>query len=215
MKYIGYNRVSTKSQHIETGINQITKFCEDYNYRLEKVYSDQQTGKNFDRPRYIVMKEDVLYPGDVLIITAIDRLGRNTEEILKELQYYQDKDVRVMILELPTTLMRYDELGSDMAKTILKAVNKLLIEILAVQAQTELQKRETRQKEGIQAMKDRGEWDKYGRKRVLSIEDFEREYKNLVEGKIKPFELMRKLKLKTTTYYRYKKIVDSKYMAIN
>ena len=207
--------MSTKSQHIETGIKQITKFCEDYNYRLEKVYADQQTGKNFDRPRYIVMKEDVLYPGDVLIITAIDRLGRNTEEILQELQYYQDKDVRVMILELPTTLMRYDELGSDMAKTILKAVNKLLIEILAVQAQTELQKRETRQKEGIQAMKDRGEWDKYGRKRVLSIEDFEREYKNLVEGKIKPFELMRKLKLKTTTYYRYKKIVDSKYMAIN
>jgi DNA invertase Pin-like site-specific DNA recombinase len=213
MKYIGYNRVSTKSQHIETGIKQITKFCEDYNYRLEKVYADQQTGKNFDRPRYIVMKEDVLYPGDVLIITAIDRLGRNTEEILRELQYYQDKDVRVMILELPTTLMRYDELGSDMAKTILKAVNKLLIEILAVQAQTELQKRETRQKEGIQAMKDRGEWDRYGRKRVLSIEDFEREYKNLVEGKIKPFELMRKLKLKTTTYYRYKKIVDSKYIA--
>lgn len=38
-------------------------------------------------------------------ITEVDRLGRNKQETLKELQYYRDMNVRVKILELPTTLM--------------------------------------------------------------------------------------------------------------
>ena len=36
------------------------------------------------------MKEDVLRTGDELIITEVDRLGRNKQETLKELQYYRD-----------------------------------------------------------------------------------------------------------------------------
>ena len=37
------------------------------------------------------MKDDVLRAGDELIITEVDRLGRNKQETLKELQYYRDK----------------------------------------------------------------------------------------------------------------------------
>ena len=51
------------------------------------------------------MKEDVLRVGDELIITEVDRLGRNKQETLRELQYYRDNGIRVKILELPTTLM--------------------------------------------------------------------------------------------------------------
>ncbi len=43
------------------------------------------SGKNFERARYIVLKEDVLRSGDGLIIPEYDRLGRADET--KYLQY--------------------------------------------------------------------------------------------------------------------------------
>lgn len=70
----GYHRTSTKEQHLDRGIAEITKYCEEHNMELEKVYTDQQTGKNFERARYIVLTEDVLRAGDILIITEIDML---------------------------------------------------------------------------------------------------------------------------------------------
>ena len=39
-------------------------YCEQNNLELEKIFNDQQTGKNFNRPRYQVLKEDVLRAGD-------------------------------------------------------------------------------------------------------------------------------------------------------
>ena len=44
---------------------------------LTNIFTDQETGKNFNRPRYTVLVEDVLRPGDILIVTELDRLGRN------------------------------------------------------------------------------------------------------------------------------------------
>ena len=67
----GYHRTSTREQHLDRGIAEITKYCEEHNMKLEKVYTDQQTGKNFERARYIVLTEDVLRAGDILIITEI------------------------------------------------------------------------------------------------------------------------------------------------
>ena len=54
----------------------------------------------------MILKEDVLRPGDELIVTELDRLGRNKQEILKELQYFRDMGVRVKVLELPTVTHR-------------------------------------------------------------------------------------------------------------
>lgn len=56
MKAYGYHRTSTKEQHLDRGIKAITDFCDRNGLHLEKVFTDQQTGKNFDRPRYTVMK---------------------------------------------------------------------------------------------------------------------------------------------------------------
>ena len=70
----GYHRTSTREQHLDRGIAEITKYCQEHNMKLEKVYTDQQTGKNFERARYIVLTEVVLRTGDILIITEIDML---------------------------------------------------------------------------------------------------------------------------------------------
>ena len=73
-------------------LNERTAYCEQNNLELEKIFTDQQTGKTINRPRYQVLKEDVLRAGDELIITEVDRFGRNKQETLKELQYYKCKD---------------------------------------------------------------------------------------------------------------------------
>ena len=203
MKRYGYHRTSTKEQHLDRGIKEINTYCEQNNLELEKIYTDQQTGKNFNRPRYQVLKEDVLRAGDELIITEVDRLGRNKQETLKELQYYKDNDIRVKILELPTTLMDFSKLDNAMARMLMETINNMLIELCAAMAQAEIEKKEKRQKEGIQAKKERGEWDDYGRPAVMSVEDFEKEYVNVINGNIRPFELMKLLGMSKSTFCRY------------
>ena len=75
--YYGYHRVSTKEQNLDRGIKGIEDFCKSRNYDLKKVFVDKMSGKTFDRPRYTVLKEDVLRKGDTLIIYELDRLARN------------------------------------------------------------------------------------------------------------------------------------------
>ena len=118
-----------EEQHLDRGIKEITAYCEQNNLELEKIFTDQQTGKNFNRPRYQVFKEDVLRAGDELIITEVDRLGRNKQETLKELQYYRDNGIRVKILELPTTLMDLSKLDNAMARMLMETINNMLIGI--------------------------------------------------------------------------------------
>ena len=118
-----------EEQHLDRGIKEITAYCEQNNLELEKIFTDQQTGKNFNRPRYQVLKEDVLRTGDELIITEVDRLGRNKQETLKELQYYRDNGIRVKILELPTTLMDLSKLDNAMARMLMETINNMLIGI--------------------------------------------------------------------------------------
>ena len=64
-------------------------------------------------------------------------------------------------------------------------------------------KKEKRQREGIQAKKDRGEWADYGRPVKMSIEEFRKEYQKVLEEEMKPFELMKQLGLSKSTFYRY------------
>lgn len=205
MKYIAYHRTSTREQHLDRGIAEIEKFCADNGITLHKskVYTDQQTGKDFNRPTYAVVKE-ILDTGDVLIVSELDRLGRNKEATLNELRCFKDNGIRVMILEIPTTLQDLSKMENSMSTMIMETINNMLIELYATIAHAEMEKREKRQREGMDAMKARGEWERYGRPRELSAVSFAEEYAAVERGEIRPFELMRKLGLSKPTYYRYK-----------
>ena len=203
MKRYGYHRTSTREQHLDRGIAEITAYCEQNQLELERIFTDQQTGKDFNRPRYQVLKEDVLRSGDELIITEVDRLGRNKRDTLKELQYFRDHNIRVKILELPTTLMDISKLDNTMAQMLMETVNNMLIEIYAAMAQAEIEKKEKRQREGIEAKKARGDWDDYGRPSAIAIEDFKIHYQKVIDGQIRPTELMKQLGISKSTYYRY------------
>ena len=52
MAVYGYNRTSTRDQHLDRGNKAIRDFCAQQGLDLIEIYSDQQTGKSFDRPEY-------------------------------------------------------------------------------------------------------------------------------------------------------------------
>lgn len=70
---------------------------------------------------------------------------------------------------------------------------------------------ETRQKQGLQSMKERGEWDKYGRPAVMDFKRFSEEYSKVKDGTEKPFDLMRRLDMKKATFYQYAKRYNAEY----
>ena len=200
--YYAYHRTSTTDQHLDRGIAELEAFCKANNIELEKIYTDQQTGKNFNRPRYQVLKEDILRSGDTLIITELDRLGRNKQDTLKELRYFQDKGIRVMILEIPTTTQDLSKLDNSMAQMIMETNNNMLIELYATMAQAEIEKKEKRQQEGIEAKKARGEWADYGRPKAQKPSNWEEVIAQWERGEISGVKAMELTGTKKTTFYK-------------
>ncbi len=202
----GYNRVSTQEQHLDRGRKSIEDFCRANNYTLSRIYEDKQTGTNFNRPRYIVLKEDVLREGDILIVPEYDRLGR-AEETKHELEYFKAHGIRVIFLDIPSTMQDMSNFSDDTSALIFSFMNDMLISFFDLMARTEMRKRVKRQREGIDAMKERGEWDRYGRPRILSKDQFAAEYQKVVDGEIGSLALLRSLSerygLKRDTYFRY------------
>jgi len=176
MATYGYHRTSTRDQHLDRGIHGIQIFCKEHDLELENIFTDQQTGKNFNRPRYMVLVEDVLREGDTLLVTELDRLGRNKRDTMEQIRKLQSRDVRLMVLELYASI-----------------------------SESEIQKKEKRQREGIAMKKLRGEWDDYGRPPAIKEEKFSEAYQRVTAGEISQAELKRELGLSHTTFYRYRK----------
>ena len=204
MSYFAYHRVSTKQQKLDRGIDAIEQFCKERGIVLKNpIYTDKQTGKNFDRPRYIVLKEDVLRSNDCLLIQSIDRLGRNRAQILRELEDLKAMNVRVMILELPTTLIDID-IADPLGKLVFETIQNMTIDLYACLAQAEVEKMTSRQREGIEAMKARGDWDRYGRPKACEWDKFVAMYQRVERGEIRPSVAAKELGMSVPTFYRYK-----------
>jgi DNA invertase Pin-like site-specific DNA recombinase len=98
MATYGYHRTSTTDQHLDRGIAAIREYCEKSCMELDEMFTDKCTGKNFNRPDYMALKRIAKKYGDVIIVSELDRLGRNKEDVLKEFRHYMVFGVRLMIL---------------------------------------------------------------------------------------------------------------------
>ena len=193
MAIYGYHRTSTREQHLDRGIQEIQQYCKEHEMELKNIFTDQQTGKNFNRPRYTVLVEDVLRSGDILIITELDRLGRSKKDTMEQIRRLQGMGVRLMVLELPTTLMDMSKMDNTLACLMMETINNMMLELYASMAQAEIEKKEKRQREGIEMKKLRGEWDDYGRPAAIEEEEFDAAFSKVLAGEITPTELRKEL----------------------
>ena len=137
-----YARVSTREQSLARQTDAAKQFR-----AVDKVFCDKQSGKNFERENYTALKKTVC-PGDEVIVKELDRLGRNKEEMKREIAWFKENGVTLRILDIPTTLIDFG--GQEWVRDM---VNNVLIEVLGAVAEQERNKTLARQREGLDAMR--------------------------------------------------------------
>lgn len=196
-----YARVSSRGQNLD---RQILKFKE-LGATDREIITEKKSGKNFeDREAYNSMKSVMLRPGDTLVVCSLDRLGRNKAQIKEELEYYKAHNIRVKVLDIPTTTADFPE-GQEW---VLEMVNNILIEVLGSIAESERERIKTRQAEGIAAMKQTENWENYGRPKAQKPENWEEVIKRWRAGEITAVQAMKETGLTKTTFYKLAKTED-------
>ena len=149
-----YTRVSTNKQDYLRQDEAIKKWCADNNVEIDVSFSDTITGKTFNRDGYNRMKQAAV-SGDTIIIKELDRLGRDWDGIKEEWKYFDDKDINIVVIDMPLLSQAiYDKDGNiDLNIKFLKAI---VFETLCYNAELERQKNSRRTSEKLQAMKAEG-----------------------------------------------------------
>ncbi len=159
-KKYGYIRVSTKDQNEERQLIAIKGL----NIKLDKIFMDKQSGKDFQRSEYRKMVKK-LRKNDLLFIKSIDRLGRNYSEILEQWRILtKERGVDIVVLEMPLLDTRR---GKDLMGTFL---SDIVLQVLSFVAENERSNIKQRQAEGIAAAKARGV--RFGRPPIQLPDDF-------------------------------------------
>lgn len=197
-KIYGYARVSTKDQNLDRQLITLREFGIDD----RDIIREKASGKSLNREAYQTLRNQLLREGDTLVIVALDRLSRNKLHIKQELEYYRGRNIRVMVLDMPTTLCQVNE-GQEW---IVEMINAILVEVLASLAEQERVKTLTRQAEGIEAAKLQGKH--LGRPKMKIPEGWDNIYMLWKSGEITAVEAMRKSNLKKSTFYKLAKLTD-------
>ena len=103
-KIFSYMRISTnkKTQKVDRQKQTIIEYSVNNNFKIDEFVADVITGgtKADNRPNYHNMKKQ-LRSGDTLIISDVDRLGRDADDVIVEIKDLQSKGIRVVALDVP------------------------------------------------------------------------------------------------------------------
>ncbi len=161
---------------------------------LERIFTDKQSGKDFQRPQYKKMLR-VLCPGDQLCISSIDRLGRNYEEIQNQWRIItKERQVDIFVLDMPLLDTRRDK---DLLGTF---IADLVLQVLSFVAQNERENIRKRQAEGIAAAKLKGV--RFGREEKPLPDNFLENCALWQDGHISGLEAARRCQMPQSTFYR-------------
>ena len=191
-KIFGYARVSTKEQNLDRQIIAL----KEYGVAEREIIIDKESGKDLERTGYTSLKNTMLRSGDTLIIKSLDRLSRNKCDIKKELEYFKENNIRLKVIDLPTTMMELPE-GQEW---VFEMVNNILIEVLGTIAEQERETIRQRQAEGIAAAQSKGV--ELGRPKAQKSENWDSVIQDWRDGKITATKAIELTGTKRTTFYK-------------
>lgn len=190
MEY-GYIRVSSKDQNEARQIDAMSGL----NIPQDNIYTDKQSGKDFDRNGYLALCER-LKKGDTLYVKSIDRLGRNYNDIIEQWRILtKEKGVDIVVMDMPLLDTRQ---GKDLLGTL---IADIVLQLLSYVAETERNNIRQRQKEGIAAAKARGV--RFGRPPTPLPDGFDGIVDAWRNGKLTGLEASRKAGMSNSTF-RYR-----------
>lgn len=203
-RVFGLARVSSKDQN---EIRQI-KALRDFGISEKNIYVDKQSGKDFNREQYQLLKKQ-LRENDLVVIKSIDRLGRDYDMIIEEWRDITKNikaDIFVIDMPLLDTRTNKDLLGTF--------ISDLVLQILSYVANQERLYIKQRQREGIDIALAKGV--KFGR--VLKTKEdlennplFLKYYMKWKRKEITLCEMQRLLGVKSrTTCYNWIKLLECK-----
>lgn len=192
MKIYGYARVSSTDQNLDRQLDSPTSF----GVESDNIFKDKVSGKNFDRDGYIKMIS-ALRKGDLLVITDIDRLGRNYDMIITEWVVKITKHIGADIVVLGMPLL---DTRSQVGSLAGRLLGDIVLQLLSYVAQKERENIHRRQSEGIAAAKKEG--GVFGRPSVKVPENFNKIAKAYLDRKLSLSEAADLAGMKRTTFYR-------------
>lgn len=196
-----YARVSSKDQNLD---RQLSAF-KALGAADRDIITDKESGKDFNRVGYQALKNGMLRQGDTLIIKSLDRLSRSKRDIKSELEWFKDNNIRLKVIDLPTTMMDLPEGQS----WVFEMVNNILIEVLGTIAEQERTTIKSRQAEGITAAKAKGV--KFGRPALQVPDNWDEVYNQWKNGQITAKTAMELTGTKRTSFYKLVHITKNRY----
>lgn len=191
-KIFYYARVSSKEQNLDRQIEAFKNLGADE----REIICDKESGKDLERTGYQALKNAILRSGDTLVIKSLDRLSRNKSDIKNELQYFKDNNIRLKVIDLPTTMIDLPE-GQEW---VFDMVNNILIEVLGTIAEQERHTIRKRQREGIDAAKAKGKH--MGRPKVLLPDNRDEIISDWRNKKITARRAIKELGISKSAFYK-------------
>lgn len=178
MAKVGYARVSTRDQSLDSQIDALEK------YGCERIFSEKVSGRRKKRTE-LDKCLDYLRDGDTLVIYKLDRLGRTTKQLIELSQWLDDNNIDLQII--------------DMNISTNDAMGKMFFTMMSAFAELEANLLSERTKKGLESARARGR--KGGRPRLPDYK--RREIKFLYdERKLTGAEIAERTGVSRTTVYR-------------
>jgi len=176
---VGYARVSSHGQSLDTQIEKLTAFG------CEKVFREKRSGASRDKREAVNAALEFCREGDVLVITKLDRLARSMFDLQEITKTLNRKGVDFIVL--------------DQSIDTTTPAGRLTFHLLGAVAEFERDLIAERRNEGIEKAKERGV--KFGRREKLTDAQVA-ELRAAHGAGEKRQELMKRFDISKSTFYR-------------
>lgn len=177
MRLFGYARVSTSQQSLDLQI----KALKAEGVKSNRIFTDKATGVNANRDGLTLLRVKV-EDGDAILVKKLDRLGRDTSDMIQLIKEFDEMGVSVRFLD--------DGISTE------GTMGRMVVTILSAVAQAERQRILERTNEGRIEAKAKG--IKFGRKRSVN----RKKIKQLHQQGVGPSEISRQMNIGRSTVYK-------------
>lgn len=200
---VAYMRISTNKdvQKHDRQEKAIQDYAKANKFAVYEWYKDTISGKvrTDNRPNYQYMKNK-LKSGDTLIVSDLDRLGRDASNTIIEIKELQAKGIKLIALDIPY-MNDFGRMNND-------SMSRMIIDIVATlkahMAEQEREKTVSRINQGLAVAREKGV--KLGRPAESLPNDFIKHYEQFLNGeygKISHTGFAKMLGIGRSTLYKY------------
>lgn len=205
-KIFGYVRTTIKGKDKEEQIAKIKEYCDTNSLEIQEreIIVDSISADNLNSDGYKALVEYMVRSGDVIIVSELDRIGRNSESIRNEWKRLYDSKVDVVIVNSPI-LSTFNKSQEEKIK-----INEIVIELLSYLAEKEKKRNKDRQTEGINKLKSKNNGKGIGRPKIQITREFKAQYKLWKNKKQSAVDTYNNLGMTKATFYRLVKEYEGK-----